>query len=122
MVATLVVFLKIAPSLFSGIAPLSSIIAVAAAAPLGLLLGYFFFGYPLYLVGKRLNGGPFHEGDWVRILSGPHKNRLVRVYEVWSQRNQIRVDLGEHAKAQFRDVFSILQVYREQSPVGDDHE
>ena len=52
-------------------------------------------------------------GDRVQILAGPHRDRVFRVYEVWDERCQVRVDLDEEAKKEFTDVFSYTQVCRE---------
>ncbi len=115
-ILTSIVLWKTAPVLFRGQAPIPSICAIVAAIPLGMVLGYFLLGFPLVFIGRIVNGGPFHEGDWVRILVGPHKNQIARVYDVWTERNQICVDLGKKAKAECSDVFFILKVCREQNP------
>ncbi|MFQ5962438.1 MAG: hypothetical protein ACE5MG_13695 [Candidatus Methylomirabilales bacterium] len=61
----------------------------------------------------ELNGAPFHVGDRVRILVGPHRDRVVEVYEVWDERRQVRVELGEVERNQVEDVFSFGSVCRE---------
>ena len=53
---------------------------------------------------------------FVLILAGSHRGRLVRVYEVWSERGQVRVDLDEQAKRDFQDIFSFLEVCRDRDP------
>lgn len=73
----------------------------------------FIFLNPLFRLGSKLNGAPFHVGDEVRILIGPHKGRLVRIYEIWDSRHQVRVDLNEQARNGVKDVFSFVEVYRE---------
>ena len=108
-----VVLWETAPALLGGVAPLPSLLAIIISIPLGMILGYLLFGYPLFFIGRIVNGGPFREGDSVRILVGPYKDRVVRIYEVWSERNQIRVDLGKPSEAAYSDVFSVLQVCRE---------
>jgi hypothetical protein len=79
---------------------------------LTLPCAWLFLG-PLYHLRAKLNGAPFHVGDRVRILVGPHRNCVVQVYDVWSERNQVRVELGAQARAEVSDVFSCTQVYRE---------
>lgn len=69
---------------------------------------------PFYKYANRTHGAPFQSGDWVRILRGPHKNKVVSVYEVWNERYQVRVDLGGKEKEDFTDIFSFLQVQRVQ--------
>src|SRR5207253_4613352 len=61
--------------------------------------------------GAKLNGAPFHVGDRVCILVGPHRGRVVQVYSV--ERRQIRVQLGEQAKKDSTDAFLFTKVCRE---------
>lgn len=68
---------------------------------------------PLYYIGDRLAGAPFRVGDRVRILIGPHRDRIVEIYEVWESRRQIRVILDAESEREVRDVFSFTQVCRE---------
>lgn len=56
------------------------------------------------------NGAPFREGDVVRILRGPHKQKVVPIYDVWIERDQVRVNLGEKEKNEMSDVFSLLSI------------
>jgi hypothetical protein len=79
---------------------------------LALLLGWLVFG-PLYYARGLKNGAPFHEGDLVRILFGTNRDRVVRVYEVWESRDQVRVVLGEQERKDVTDVFSPYQICRE---------
>ena len=68
---------------------------------------------PLYYIGERLAGAPFHTGDRVRILVGPQRNRVVEIYDVWNSRSQIRVWLDAEAEREVCDVFDFTQVFRE---------
>ena len=68
---------------------------------------------PLYYLGDRLAGAPFQIGDKFRILIGPHRNRVVEIYEVWNSRRQIRVKLDADSEKKVRDVFLFTQVCRE---------
>lgn len=72
----------------------------------------FVFLAPIYHLRAKFNGAPFHIGDRVQILSGPYQGRVVEVYDVWNERNQVRVDLDPQAKADVKDVFSTTQVCR----------
>jgi hypothetical protein len=63
------VFWETMPSLVGGIAPFSSLLAIITSIPLGMVLGHFILGYPLFYIGRYVNGGPFQEGDWVQILN-----------------------------------------------------
>ena len=63
------------------------------------------------LVG-RFNGAPFEVGQVVCILVGPNRDRTARVYDVWSERGQVRVELGETEKATCKDVFGYWEICR----------
>ncbi len=82
------------------------------ALPLGAIVGMMTLGPVIYHVCRFLNGGPYQAGDNVYILVGPHRGRVVTIYEVWNTRGQVRVDLGEQAKREVKDVFDDLQVCR----------
>jgi hypothetical protein len=77
-----------------------------------ILVGWFVLG-PLYYGQALRNGAPFRVGESVRLLTGPHAGRVVRVYEIWAERNEIRVDLGEQARDRVEDVYAYVQVCRE---------
>jgi hypothetical protein len=79
----------------------------------GLLRATSFVLNPVYDLGAKLNGAPFHVGDSVRILVGPYRGRVVRIYSVWHERRQICVDLGEQAKNDSTDTFLFTKVCRE---------
>jgi hypothetical protein len=63
------------------------------------------------LVG-RFNGAPFEVGEVVCILVGSNRDRTVRVYAVWSERGQVRVELGDTEKATITDVFGYWEICR----------
>ena len=63
-------------------------------------------------------GWPFAVGDRVWILSGTHKNTVSTVYAVWSERGQVRVDLGTEAREKVEDVYSAVAVCRARSTEG----
>lgn len=90
-------------------------IALIVSIPLGFFVGLI-IGWPvlgsLYHDRCLKNGGPFHEGDIVRILVGPHKGRVVRVYSTWRW-DTVRVELGDSEKETSRDIFSQTQLLRE---------
>jgi hypothetical protein len=67
---------------------------------------------PLFEARDVKNGAPFRVGDRVRILAGRHKDRVVRVYSDWKD-DSVRVELGEKEKEKFTDIFSSLQLLRE---------
>jgi hypothetical protein len=68
---------------------------------------------PFFHLGAKLNGAPFNVGDRVRILVGPRRDQVVRIYAVWKERNQVRVELDDLAKEKVKDIFSFTQVCRE---------
>lgn len=80
----------------------------------GIPLVWILFGPTLMDQGQR-NGGPFEPGDLVQVLCGPHRGEIARVYSTW-QHETVRVDLGEDAKAQFRDIFAAYQLLRIDAP------
>ena len=67
---------------------------------------------PFFEARDVKNGAPFRVGDRVRILAGRHKDRVVRVYSDWRY-DSVRVELGEKEKEKFTDIFSSLQLLRE---------
>jgi hypothetical protein len=79
---------------------------------LAFLLGWLVLG-PLYCARGLKNGAPFREGDLVRVLAGAHRDRVVRVYEVWESGDQVRVALGDKERKDATDVFAPYQICRE---------
>jgi hypothetical protein len=67
---------------------------------------------PLYKARCLKNGAPFRVGDYVQILAGRHKGRVVRVYSEWRD-DSVRVELGNKEAEKFKDIFDALQVVRE---------
>jgi hypothetical protein len=67
---------------------------------------------PLYWLRTHLNGGPFALGDMVVVLSRTHRGRRARVYDTW-QGDTVRVEIGEEAKAGFRDIFGQHELLRQ---------
>jgi cellulose synthase/poly-beta-1,6-N-acetylglucosamine synthase-like glycosyltransferase len=94
-----------AVAFFSKAFSLWAVFAVLAALPLGAIFGMLVV-YPVILVICHfLNGAPFHPGDMVHILKGQHRGRVVRVYDVWGEQGQVRVELGAQEKTDVKDVF-----------------
>jgi uncharacterized protein (DUF58 family) len=95
--------------------------AVLAAWVLGFftafLLAWFFLG-PVYRHRGRVNGAPYKAGDEVQVLVDPHRGRIAVVYEVWADRGQVRVDLGESEKRALKDIFTNTQVLRRSAPAA----
>jgi len=87
--------------------------AVLVAVPLGWVLGAIFLWPFVITIGGKINGAPFHDGDLVRILVGPHRDYIVRVYSVWTERNQVRVEIDEQSVKDVKDVFMLTEVCRE---------
>ena len=82
----------------------------AVIIPGWLLLG------PLYYSQGLRNGAPYRVGDYVRVVARRQRGQVARVYEVWAERNQVRLELGEVARERVEDVFSYLEVCRESNP------
>jgi len=89
------------------------VLATLAAVPLGMIFGGVLLCPFVHVIGSKINGAPFREGDRVRILVGPHRDRIASVYAVWKERNQVRVALDEQAYKDVKDVFGLTQVCRE---------
>ena len=92
-----------------------TVLAILPALPLGALFGMFILWPIIQIICRSLNGAPFHPGDMVRILAGKHRDRVVRVYEIWPSRGQVRVELGEQEEKAVKDVFMDIQVCRERA-------
>jgi hypothetical protein len=67
---------------------------------------------PIYYEQGLRNGAPYHPGDSVRILVGRHAGQVATVYQIWPERGQVRVDLGEEARERTSDVFGYVAVMR----------
>ena len=89
------------------------ILASIPAGLIGLILGtIFIWGVFLARVAARIQGWPFKAGDEVVILTGKHKNTQAKIYEIWGERGQVRVDLGDNLKQAVKDVFCAVEVCR----------
>lgn len=90
------------------------LLVIILAAALGLMLGVFpgvlILG-PILHVRGIINGEPFHEGDVVQIIAGPHRGTVTRIYSGW-QGDSVRVDLGPAAQNTYEDVFSPIEILR----------
>ena len=75
-----------------------------------LVLSAIFVG-PVYQWQARMNGGPFRVGDTVRVIAGPEKGRVAKIYQL-SQAASFRIDLGEDARARLTDIYAGYQVER----------
>jgi len=91
----------------------STAILILLTSAFGGILGLFFIWPLLDKLACKRNGAPFKEGDWVRILIGSHRDKVVQVYKLVPERNEVRVNLGEHLKWLCRDAFMNNQVCRE---------
>lgn len=87
------------------------LVALLGGAAAWLLAGVVLWPIVGSIVAK-VNGAPFHVGDSVEILVGESRERVVRVREVWKDRNQVRVELGETAAVDGRDIFDFYQIVR----------
>ena len=89
------------------------LLLIVTSVPLGFMLGVAWGGLvgALFIVRGRVNGGPFKPGDRVQIIGGSHDGILTHVYSGW-QGNSLRVDLGEEAKTNFKDIFEPTQLLK----------
>ena len=85
--------------------------ALLIGAFAGVSISYFALrGF--YYVITRMNGAPFRKGDVVQILVGEYQGHIAGVYEEWRDRKQVRVDLGDQAAKDVKDVFSLNELCR----------
>jgi hypothetical protein len=102
----------------SSVGVLRTALLICVGGVLGLFLavfpGMFVLG-PLMNVVARINGSPFQVGDEVMILCGKHSGRVARIYELWNQRGQVRLELGEADRNAVTDVYSETQVSRQRA-------
>ena len=79
---------------------------------LAVFPGMFVLG-PIMHGFARVNGSPFRVGDDVMILCGKHAGQRAKIYELWKERAQVRVELGEAERNAVTDVYSETQVCRQ---------
>ena len=97
------------------------VVEILISLALGVLLsGLFISPFVCTLAGK-LNGSPFQVGDLVQILTGEHRDRIARVYDVWDERRQLRIELGEQECKDVTDVFDYFQICRVQDSESGHH-
>jgi hypothetical protein len=77
----------------------------------GALLPYQFLWHTILSLRRR-RGEEIVRGCHVRILRGVHQGKVVRVYDIWDSRGQVRVDLGDEAKRAVTDVFMSYELKR----------
>jgi hypothetical protein len=84
---------------------------LCASVGTGLLLS------PFYDWRAHCNGAPCQPGDYVRILVGPHRDRVCRVVGnyLW---NCVQVDLGDVEFKGFENVLMPYEVLRDEGPAA----
>lgn len=96
-------------ALFAGLLLLAWAVGwFAAIIPGWLVLG------PLYHDQGLCNGAPYRVGEDVRVLARRRSGQVAQVSEVWAERCQVRLDLGQVARQRVEDVFSYFEVCRAQ--------
>ena len=101
----------------SWIAVLCTIVSVVVAAGVGFFVSCILAGaLPIlrgvYWLQIRFNGGPFHVGDRVTVLVGPHAGALVTIREEWQGTYGVRVVLDDAEVADDSDIFVQYQLIR----------
>ncbi len=89
------------------------LLSLIISLPLGWFFGAFCVWPFVFGVVGTLNGAPFHVGESVRVLVGPHRDQVFEIYDIWYERHQVRVKIGKQEQKQTIDVFSYDQVCRE---------
>jgi hypothetical protein len=92
-----------------------SVIAAVLMAAMGWVFGVTFLWMMFGKIAARIQGWPFHVGDQVYILSGKNRNQIARIYEIWDERGQVRLELGDELKNAVEDVFCAVLVCRMKS-------
>lgn len=75
----------------SGSSSIESLAAMLAAVPVGSLVCRLILYFVFQAIGSGICGSPFHVGDRVRILVGPHRGCISCIYALWPERMQVRV-------------------------------
>ena len=97
------------------------LVAAIPAGLIGLIFGVIvIWQIILSRPAAKIQGWPFKVGDEVVILTGRHKNTTTKIYEIWEERGQVRVDLGEELKKEVKDVFCAVEVCKKRNtePAG----
>ena len=68
--------------------------------------------YPFFSWAAGRRGAPWNPGDIVRITRGMHKGRITHIHDVWDERGEVRVFLGEMEREEVVDVLNYLSVRR----------
>jgi hypothetical protein len=89
-----------------------TLVALLAALPLGFMLSAMTVWPIVSIVGSRINGAPWKEGDLVHILVGQHEGHVGTIYEIWQSRGQVRVEVSEQATKDVTDVYLFNEVCR----------
>ena len=92
------------------------ILAPVFACYTSLFVVWLFLG-PLYRIRGRMNGAPFHPGDYVQVLVGPNRGRIFQIDVIWKERGQVCLELGEPRKKGVQFAFSYTEVFRVEPPI-----
>lgn len=88
------------------------LLAAIPVAGIGYIFGCVFVWMVLGSIVGKIQGWPFTVGDEVVILTGENKGVVAKIYEVWADCGQVRVELGDEAKASVTDVYCSVTVAR----------
>lgn len=65
---------------------------------------------PLIRLREKINGAPFQQDEAVIVISNKSFGTTGKIYEIWKERHQVRIDLGLEAGEKAEDVFSYLEI------------
>lgn len=91
----------------------------AAGGIVGIIL---LWGIVLGPVASKVQGWPFGIGEEVVILTGTRKGTIARVYEIWTERGEVRLELGDNAKRAVDDVYCAVEVCSANKSTGRDED
>lgn len=72
---------------------------------MGVLTAGIFLG-PLYEIQERRNGWPFSSGDYVRVLVGPYRGKIVQVsWVLYLERHGVAVIINGEGQEAFTKTY-----------------
>ncbi len=87
-----------------------------AAYALGALIGTVFLARLAYPLACQLMGAPLMRGDFVFILRGRRHGKIAPIYEVWTERGEVRVRLSDNERECAADVYACHEVLKIKQP------
>jgi hypothetical protein len=90
-----------------------TILAALALTAMGFVIGVAFLWQVIGQIALRLQGWPFKVGEAVEVLTGNHAGTVGEIYEIWESRSQVRLRIGSAEAERVEDVFSGINITRQ---------